>query len=150
MKDEKALRQRLKEVFQTQTLGVLCTHNEGQPYGSLVAFAATEDLKSLLFATTRATRKFANLCRDRRVAMVIDTRSNREEDFHDAIAVTAVGHVEEIKGKSRDRHAKHYLSKHPHLVDFIGSPTCALLRIEVDTFYIVQRFQNVVELHMKP
>jgi phosphate:Na+ symporter len=42
-----------------------------------------------------------------------------------------------------------YLAKHPMLKDFVQSPSCALLQIRVETYYLVRRFQNVMELHIK-
>ena len=48
----------LKELFASQTLAVLSTHQDGQPYASLVAFVATEDLKHIFFVTPKTTRKF--------------------------------------------------------------------------------------------
>jgi len=32
------------------------------------------------------------------------------------------------------------------LKDFVNSPTCALLRVRVETYYLVNRFQEVTEL----
>lgn len=138
----------LKELFKNQLLAVLSTQSQIGPYGNLVAFASTDDLKHLLFATTRATRKYENLLRTHRVAMVIDNRSNQEADFHEAVAVTATGSVEEINGSDRDSYQSLYLAKHPFLTDFVSSPTCALLKVEVDTYYIVRHFQQVTELHI--
>lgn len=149
LKDPSQLAHRLKELFSSQSLAVLATHGEGQSYGSLVAFAVTDDLKRLLFATTRATRKYANLMKNPRVAMVMDSRSNKESDFHQAIAVTATGRVKEAVGSEKDRLTRLYLSKHPHLVDFVSSPTCALVILEVETYYLVSQFQNVTEFHIK-
>jgi len=143
------LKEFLKDLFSKQRLAVLATQNRGQPYGSLVAFMATGDLKHLLFATTRATRKYANISKNPRIAMVVDTRSNREADFHQAAAVTATGVVKEMVGPQKRRLQKLYLSKHPYLKEFVSSPTCALLRMDVETYYIVRQFQNVVELHIK-
>ncbi len=143
------LKEFLRDLFSSQRLAVLATQNRGHPYGSLVAFMATEDLKHLLFATTRATRKYANLSKNPRIAMVIDNRSNQEVDFHQAAAVTATGVVKETVGSQKRRFQKLYLSKHPYLKDFVSSPTCALLRMDVETYYIVRQFQNVVELHIK-
>ena len=150
MRNQTQLTQRLRDLFSSQSLAVLATHSDGQSYGSLVAFVATEDLKHLLFATTRATRKYANLMKNPRVAMVMDNRSNEESDFHQAMAVTATGQVKETIGSEKDRLTKLYLSKHPHLVDFVSSPTCALVTLEVETYYVVSQFQNVTEFHMKP
>lgn len=77
-----------------------------------MAFAATDDLKSLLFATKRATRKFDNLTRHPRIALVMDNRANQETDFQQAVAVTATGTVREVGTSERDRLVSLYLSKH--------------------------------------
>ena len=149
MKNPSQLKRLLKDLFSSQPLAVLATQSNGQPYGNLVAFVATEDLRSLLFATARGTRKFANIKTDPRVAMVMDSRTNQKVDFQKAVAVTATGAVEEVGDIERDPLLKLYLSKHPHLKKFVTSPTCALLRVEVDTYDVVRRFQKVVNLHMK-
>jgi nitroimidazol reductase NimA-like FMN-containing flavoprotein (pyridoxamine 5'-phosphate oxidase superfamily) len=138
----------LKDLFTSQRLGVLATYGEGQPYTSLVAFAATDDLKYLVFATTRATRKYANLSAESRVALLVDNRSNQDSDFHSAMAVTALGNAEEVKESERDPLLRLYLAKHPYLGEFVNSPTCALLKVSVDRYYMVNRFQNVMEIQV--
>lgn len=149
MKKAAQLKEYLKDLFSSQRLAVLATQSKKQPYGNLVAFMATNDLKHLLFATPRATRKYANISKNPRVAMVVDNRSNREADFQEAAAVTATGVVKETKGSERDRFQKLYLTKHPYLQEFVSSPTCALLKVEVETYTVVNRFQNVTELRIK-
>ena len=141
--------QTLKALFSSQRLAILATEGKGQPYGNLVAFAATNNLKALLLATTRSTRKYANLSGAPRAAMVIDNRTNQESDFHKAIAATATGIVKEVQGSEKEPLLRLYLSKHPYLKDFVSSPTCALLRMNVETYYVVRQFQNVMELHIK-
>jgi len=145
LQEKQQIKQILSELFTSQNLAVLGTHQEGQPYGSLVAFAATLDLRNLVFATTRATRKFANLKSDPRVSMVFDNRSNRVADFRKAVAATALGRAREVRGKERENLAEMYLAKHPHLKEFVGSPTCALVKMRVEVYYVVWRFQNVFE-----
>ena len=147
--EKRQIKQILSELFTSQKLAVLGTHQRGQPYGSLVAFAATQDLKSIVFATTRATRKFANLQADSRVSMVFDNRSNRVADFRKAVAATALGRAKELRGEERKKLAELYLAKHPHLKEFVASPTCALVRIRVEVYYLVWRFQNVIEWRVK-
>jgi len=149
LKEKEQIKEILLELCSSQKLGVLGTHQGGQPYGSLVAFAATSDLKNLVFATTRATRKFANLQSDPRVFMALDNRSNRVADFRKAVAATALGRAREVRGKEREQLAKMYLAKHPHLKEFVTSPTCALVKIRVDVYYLVWRFQNVLEWKVK-
>jgi len=59
MTDRKQLQQRPIQLFTSQKLAVLSTQHQGQPHASLIAFAASDDLKELFFATRRATLKFA-------------------------------------------------------------------------------------------
>jgi nitroimidazol reductase NimA-like FMN-containing flavoprotein (pyridoxamine 5'-phosphate oxidase superfamily) len=143
------LRVLLGELLRSQALGVLATHDGQAQYCSLVAFAATENLSDLLFATTRATRKYANLSAYPRVSMLIDSRSNQEADFHEAIAVTAVGVAREVEDACRQDLLELYLAKHPHLEDFVTAPTCALLRLQVDGYVAVRKFQQVMELRIQ-
>lgn len=140
--------ERLRELFDSQSLAVLATCAEGQPHGSLVAFASTDDLRHILFATTRGTRKYAQISANPAVALVIDDRSNEEADFQQATAVTAIGRATEARGKKRDRLLTLYLAKHPHLREFATLPTCALIEVEVEKHSVVSEFQNVVELRV--
>jgi nitroimidazol reductase NimA-like FMN-containing flavoprotein (pyridoxamine 5'-phosphate oxidase superfamily) len=148
VKPHPQLKKLLKDLFSSEPLAVLASQGNGQPYGNVVAFAATDDLKFLLFATARATRKYANITRDPRVALVMDDRTNQKVDFQKAIAVTATGIVEKVKGAEKNHLLKLYLLKHPDLKKFVTSPSCALLRVKVDTYYVVRRFQKVTALHM--
>lgn len=148
MKDTEALKKVIKALLASQNLAVIATQKEGQPFTNLVAFAATDDLEHLVFATTRATRKYVNVMADPRMSMMIDNRQNQASDFHDATAVAAIGKVEEVIGTEKAELMKLYLSKHPHLEAFATAPTCALMKLRVDRYDIVRRFQNVMELWM--
>ena len=150
MKTPEDLKSILRDLFTNQRLAVLATHNHGQPYTSLVAFSAGEDLRYLAFATTRSTRKFANLSADPRVSMLVDNRSNRVSDIRRAVAATATGRVEEVTSEEREEILRMYLLKHPYMEEFVRSPTCAMLKLEIETYFVVRQFQKVFELHMKP
>jgi nitroimidazol reductase NimA-like FMN-containing flavoprotein (pyridoxamine 5'-phosphate oxidase superfamily) len=145
MSNSSDLRQTLKDMLAAQRFCVLATQGQGQPYGSLVAFAVTDDLKQLVFATSRDTRKFSNLRSDPRVALVIDSRSNSDTDLKDAVAVTALGLAQESSGDERDRLTRLYLAKHPGLAGFIGSPETALCVVAVED-YVIARFTGVTKL----
>jgi nitroimidazol reductase NimA-like FMN-containing flavoprotein (pyridoxamine 5'-phosphate oxidase superfamily) len=150
MEERSQIEVTLRKLFAAQRLAVLSTQGDGRPYGSLVAFCSSDDLRRLVFATTRNTRKFGYLSAHPWVALVVDSRSNRESDFHEAIAVTATGRSREASGDERSRLAERYLAKHPALGGFVASPTCAIVVVDVTTYYLVSRFQHVVELHMEP
>ncbi len=139
---------RLRELFASQRLGVLATCAEGQPHASLVAFAATDDLRHVVFATPRATRKYAQLSANPAVALVVDSRSSDESDFQKATAVTVIGRATEATGEERDRFLAAYCARHSHLQEFATSPTSALVTVVVDKYSIVTQFQNVVELRV--
>ncbi len=139
----------LRALFARQRLGVLATHGEDHPYASLVAVVASSDLRHLYFATTRATRKFTFLTADPNVAMLVDSRSDDDVDFHGAVAATAVGAARELDGAERAQALDAFLRRHPHLRGFADAPTSALVELQVRTYYLVSRFQNVTELHME-
>jgi nitroimidazol reductase NimA-like FMN-containing flavoprotein (pyridoxamine 5'-phosphate oxidase superfamily) len=148
-KDLNRVKRDLRKLLNSQPLAVLATQDRGQPYASLVAFASSDDLKSLYFATTRSTRKYGNLSGDSRVAMLVDNRSNKASDFRWAMAATATGKAKEVNARKRKKALELYLAKHPHLREFVHSPTCAFCEIKVQTFFVVTRFQSVVEVHVK-
>ena len=135
----------VRRLLSRQRLAVVATHTAGQPYANLVAFAESTDLKGLFFATARSTRQFENLTADRRVALLIDSRRNRENEFHEAAAVTAVGVVGEVDGAEKDNALGLYLAKHPYLEEFVRAPTCALFQVHVGKYILVRNFQNVME-----
>jgi nitroimidazol reductase NimA-like FMN-containing flavoprotein (pyridoxamine 5'-phosphate oxidase superfamily) len=139
----------LRALLDSQRFAVLATHGEGQPYASLMAFAATSDLKELIFATERHTRKYANLCSDARTAVLVDSRSNRSSDIQNAVAVTVIGRAEEVEGDKRDHLLRIYLAKHPDLEGFATSPSCALVRVKVESYRVVSRFQEVQEVQIR-
>ncbi len=148
-KDLSKVKRELGKLLRSQPLAVLATQNQGQPYTSLVAFASSDDLKSLYFATIRTTRKFAGLSADSRVAMLVDNRSNKTSDFRRAMAATATGRAAEMDPGVKESALDLYLSKHPHLKDFVHSPTCAFCEIQIQSYFVVTRFQNVVEVHIR-
>ncbi len=140
------VRQLIYGLLHQQCLAVLATSGGTGPYGSLVAFASDQDLRHLVFATSRATRKYSNLLTDSAVALVVDNRENSESDFHEAMAVTAIGSAREVTDAERVRWAEIYVHKHPHLLEFVSSPTSALFVVDIDRYYVVSKFQNVVEM----
>jgi len=149
-RDPSTLQAFLTELFVSQNLAIIATVREQQPFTNLVAFAATDDLKHLVFATPRATRKFANLNKNPKVAMTIDNRQNVTTDFSEATAVMAIGTAEEVTGPEKDPLLALYLAKHPELKGFVSAPSCALIGVRITKYDVVRRFQSVVELRMPP
>ncbi len=139
-------RKKLRRLLQTQKLGVLATREFKRPYQSLVAFAVSDDLKHIFFATAAETRKYANLTRHCEVSMLFDDRRNSPADFNKGIAVTALGRAEEVGPRKKAKILDLYLKKHPGLEGFTRSPSCRLFQIRVRTFILVTEFQRVMEV----
>ena len=149
MKTYPSLEDKLRSLFRSQKLGVLATQEKEKPYTSLIAFASSDDLHQIAFATTKATRKFANISSNSNVSMFIDNRSNKVVDFRKAIGVTAVGSVRQIRKNKNSKLMKLYLKKHPQLESFLVSSSCAFICMDVKSFYVVESFQNVTEIHLE-
>jgi heme iron utilization protein len=147
--DELQLKKLLKDLFRNQLFAALATQHLTRPYSNLIAFAATQDLRDILFITRRQTHKYANLLLNNNVSVLIDNRSNQDADFRNAVAVTAVGTAEEVKDDHKEKLLQLYLIKHHNLEKFAHSPESALFRIKIRKYFIVRNFQDVMELKVE-
>jgi nitroimidazol reductase NimA-like FMN-containing flavoprotein (pyridoxamine 5'-phosphate oxidase superfamily) len=132
----------IKRIFAVQRFAVLATQSEGQPYSNLVAFAEADSLRSLLIVTSRYTRKYSNILASKKVAVLIDSRTNQTLDLTNAVAITALGTIEEVPEDDNNYLSGIYLTKHPELKDFLYKPSNALMKIAVID-YIVATFEGV-------
>jgi nitroimidazol reductase NimA-like FMN-containing flavoprotein (pyridoxamine 5'-phosphate oxidase superfamily) len=138
------LAERIGRLVTEQPYAILCTQGQGQPYGSLVAFAVTEDLKSAVFATPISTRKYRLVCECDHVALVIDSRSRSSEDMMGIEAVTATGRAVQIPPDEEfENWAQLLTGRHRQLDGFVRSPTTALFRIDIVRYFHVSHFQEV-------
>lgn len=139
----------IDSLLREQRYAVLSTQAETGPYCSLVAFWSADDLLHVVFPTLRATRKFTYLVSHPRVALLFDDRTNVGLDIDETTAVTATGVAREITAEpAYSEAASAFLDKHPALSSFLAGPDCALVRVDVEAYFVVTRFQNLVELRM--
>lgn len=142
---EPGLPERIRALLESEPYGVLCTHGDQQPYGSLVAFSASPDLRVVVFATPVNTRKYHLLSRFEQVALVADSRSRFPDDMMKVEALTATGRASTIAGDSAEHQelSELLLRRHPYLKAFVHSPSTALIRISIVRYFHVARFQEV-------
>ena len=134
----------IRRLVDGQPYGVLCTQGQGQPYGSLVAYAMTPDLEAAVFATQMATRKYRLLSECAHVALVVDNRSALPGQFMEVEAVTATGLAREVAaGPEFDQWSRLLTDRHPYLNTFVRSASCGLFRIDIVRYFHVTRFQEV-------
>lgn len=141
---EGAVRERIQRMVDEQPYAVLCVQGEGQPYGALVAFAFSEDLRYAVFSTPVTTRKYRLLAECDRVALVIDNRPGKADELMEIEAVTATGRAQLVERNGEfDKWAELLVARHPYLHSFVKAETCALFRVDVVRFLHVVRFQEV-------
>ena len=142
--EDKPLSKRIARLVREHPYGVLCTQSQSQPYGSLVALAATEDLTSFVFSTPITTRKYRWLSECEHVALVIDSRSGAPAELMQVEAVTATGRAHVVPpGPDFTQWADLLIGRHPHLAAFVRAESSALIHVEVIRYFHVCRFQEV-------
>jgi nitroimidazol reductase NimA-like FMN-containing flavoprotein (pyridoxamine 5'-phosphate oxidase superfamily) len=147
--NRKQILNNIADLFESQKFAVLSTQQNDQPYSSLVAFAVNADLNYFYFLTPNATRKYENLKANPKVCILVNNIRNNAEDIYNAVSVTGTG-VSEIIDKSIEQKALDlYLRKHPNLKKFSKAPTTAFIRISMHRYFMVNRFQNVVEVKVE-
>ncbi|MFH1878132.1 MAG: pyridoxamine 5'-phosphate oxidase family protein [Candidatus Omnitrophota bacterium] len=148
MMEKHILDNTVSSVLLNQNLGVLATTGEEYPYTSLVGFVPTEDMKNIIFATMRQTRKYNNIKKHPRVSILVNSSTNSTEDFKDAAAITIMGEAVPCSGQERKKMEDVYLKRFPFLEDFIKNPSCEIVIVKVDRYISVTKFQNVREIEI--
>ena len=138
----------VRTLLASQRFAVLSTQEKNHPYMNLVAFAETGDLRTILFATTRATRKYGNITSKSGVALLVDNRSNEVADIREAMAVTIIGTACEVSESRREELDRIYLEKQPHMTEFLSAPSTALIKVDVESYILVSHFQDVSILNL--
>ena len=133
----------VNSVLSGQRLGVLATTGEEYPYTSLIGFVTTPEMKSIVFATMKQTRKYENILKHPRVSLLVNSSNNTADDFKDAAAITIMGSCAPTSGEEKKDLQKIYLERFPFLKDFIKDPSCELIKIKIERFLVVTRFQEV-------
>jgi hypothetical protein len=135
---------RIRGLLMAQSYAVLCTQSQSQPYGSLIAIAVSDDLKTIVFATPVATRKYRLLTECEHVALVIDSRAIFPSELMRIEAVTATGRARVVgAGTEFDCWASLLTARHPHLATFVNAQSSALVCVDVIRYLHVSRFQEV-------
>jgi nitroimidazol reductase NimA-like FMN-containing flavoprotein (pyridoxamine 5'-phosphate oxidase superfamily) len=145
---EKQAFNQVKDLFESQTLAVLSTQKNDQPYASLVAFVASPDLAQIIFLTPNTTRKYENLRDNPKVAILVNNSMNQAADIYTAVSVTATGIAATVEGYEKEQFLEIYLEKHPHLKSFSSASTTSLVCVCVDRYFMVNQFQNVIEIQV--
>lgn len=142
--EEPTILKSIQMLVHEEPFAVLCTQARGQPYGSLVGFAFSEDLRHFVFATPLMTRKYRLLSECDQVALMVDNRSRFPDNMMQVCAVTVTGRATQVEpGTDHTSLANLLTARHPYLKAFVRSPSTALFRVDVARYLHVSRFQEV-------
>jgi uncharacterized protein YhbP (UPF0306 family) len=142
--DAPSVRERIRALIHEQPFAVLCTQGEIQPYGSVIAYAFSDDLDAMAFSTPVATRKYRLLSQCDNVALVIDSRCQHLDNMMEVEALTATGRAVRLEsGAEYERWAELLIARHPQLRGFVTAPSTALFRLDIVRYLHVSRFQEV-------
>ena len=139
--------EKIKKLVREQFFFILCTQGEGQPYGSLIAYAFKDDLKKFFFATSKNTRKYKLLSKCPKVAIVIDSRCKNQDEFMKIDVLTATGNTIKIEKNEKDfkKDISLLKNRHPYLNKFLESNNTVLFCLDVEKYIYVTNFQEVFE-----
>jgi nitroimidazol reductase NimA-like FMN-containing flavoprotein (pyridoxamine 5'-phosphate oxidase superfamily) len=140
------VKKRIDKVLDSQSIAVLGTSKNNEPYSSLVGFVITDDMRELVFATMRQRLKYENMVANPRVTLMIDDRNEQNNDFNETTSVTIIGTAEDVTSAERDEYASMLVERHPILTDFVSFPDCAIMRVKIDKIYVVSDFESVVKI----
>lgn len=103
--DAKLTREEVLAFLNRHRLAVIATVNaDGTPEAALVNIAVSPQLE-IVFETTNATRKYANLSRDPAAALVVG--------WHDDQSLQLNGVVDEPSGRAQDRIKALFVERYP-------------------------------------
>ena len=139
-----ATRERIRALLDEQPFAVLCTQGDSQPYGSVIAYAYSDDLRSVAFCTPVATRKYRLLSECENVALVVDSRCQHLGNMMEVEALTATGRAVQLESSPEyECWAERLIARHPQLRVFVAAPSSALFRLDIVRYLHVSRFQEV-------
>ena len=139
--------EKIKKLISEQFFFILCTQGEGQPYGSLIAYAFQDNLKKFFFATSKNTRKYKLLSKCPKVAIVIDGRCKNQNEFLKIDVLTATGNAIQLAKTEKDfkKDISLLINRHPYLNKFLESNNTVLFCLDVENYIYVTHFQKVFE-----
>jgi nitroimidazol reductase NimA-like FMN-containing flavoprotein (pyridoxamine 5'-phosphate oxidase superfamily) len=135
----------IKSLLNSQFFCVMATQAKEYPYCTLLAYAVSPNGQNIVFATSRNTHKYENLKQSPQISLLIDSRSNQAKDITDAQALTVLGTASDLDDDLYENYRELYLKKHPNLKNFINESDCALIKVKVSKYILVNNFQNVLE-----
>ena len=113
-------------------LCVLATSALDVPHASLMAYVAEDDLSSLYMATPSTTRKWANLCVNPTLSVLMDDREQHTSKTRAASQALTMGgrHIPVGDAANAYRITGLLTDRHPHLAGILARPGIEIIRLK--------------------
>ena len=133
----------IRALLAERKFAVLATQSDGQPHASFMAFTPVDDIKRLVLATYRKTRKYESIMKDGRAALLIGSGIEPFEQQRAGIIVTAHGNVFDAPSDSCQSMLKSHIQRHPEFEEYFSSEECALIVMEISNYQLVTSTNEV-------
>jgi len=143
MNKQNTIKEFIHATLHSSRFAVLATEGDGQPHASLIAITPAEDYRKLIFATYRDTRKYRNLSKNSKVAVLIECADDTLKDQQHSIVLSIIGHTEEIIISQNEVAYKALLNRHPQMESFMFSPDCALFLVIAESYQVVYGIDEI-------
>ncbi|NLD94659.1 MAG: pyridoxamine 5'-phosphate oxidase family protein [Fibrobacter sp.] len=138
-------KEKLIRMLHEHDFGVLATSGTEYPYTSLVTIYVSDDCQYLLFPTLRETHKYANLCRDIHVSVLLDNRSIPDVTGNKRYAISVLGIAHEVSERTVSSCKERFLGRHPNLGEFLSKSGTALVQVTFNKIILVEEFGIITE-----
>jgi len=143
MNKQSKIKESIEGIIKTRRFAVLATEGEGQPHASLIAITPFGNFRQLIFATYTNTRKYRNLVHNSKVAVLIEGLNVNMKGLKESVALTIIGHSEEISIEENEAAFNTHLKWHPEMESFMLSSDCALIMVIARSFQIVYGIDDI-------
>lgn len=130
---------KMKKLVKDKDVCVLATVMDNVPHCSLMSYVTDRGCREIYMMTQRGTKKYRNLCSNRTVSLLIDTREeNCGADRARIKALTVSGVFTMIGDKAKKKQVRQkLLRKHPQLKPFANDPDTEVFSVKVKSFELL-------------
>lgn len=131
----------MRQILTSQNLCVLATFSGEEPHCSLMAYIVDDSCRRLYMLTPKKTRKFANLCANPTVSLLVDTRlaDGRPQSRDTICALTVGGTCAVVEDVDREKSiCERFLQVHPHLATFVKEEDIAVFEVKIASLQLLQ------------
>lgn len=129
---------KLENILRENTLCVLCTVADGNPYCSLMTYLLMDDLSIIYLVSTRKSRKYQNLLANPRVSILVDTRQHCDTSATEKIvSITFEGLFEPLTDSETPKIKANLAKGHGELNEILNNPDCVVFAIKLKSFLLL-------------